>query len=35
MCVTGFVLSLAGSYFPVKNVNKLSLVKILKGHSEK
>jgi ABC-type antimicrobial peptide transport system permease subunit len=31
MCVTGFVLGLLGSYYPTHQVNKLSLVKILKG----
>jgi hypothetical protein len=31
MCISGFVLGLLGSYFPINQVNKLSLVKILKG----
>lgn len=31
MCITGFILGLLGSYYPTHQVNKLSLVKILKG----
>jgi hypothetical protein len=34
MSVSGMILALLGSYFPVKNVNNLSLVKIIKGVSD-
>jgi ABC-type lipoprotein release transport system permease subunit len=34
MCVTGFILGLLGSYYPTKEVNKHSLVKIMKGNYE-
>ncbi len=33
MCITGFLLGLLGSYYPTRQVNQLSLVKILKGIS--
>ena len=34
MCLAGFLLGLLGSYYPTRQVNKLSLVKILKGISD-